>query len=128
MKQYFVVLALVMLVAGLCASPAFAQDTGSVKGLCKDADGKPIVGATVEWENTETGRKYTLKTNSKGEYFSLGIQLGHYKVSLIGTDGKEIFHYNGFAASSNENTLDFDMKKEGAAAGPGLTPEQIKQQ
>jgi tetratricopeptide (TPR) repeat protein len=128
MKQYFVVLALLLFVVGLCASPAFAQDTGSVKGICKDTEGKPIVGATVEWENTETGRKYTLKTNSKGEYFSLGIQLGHYKVSLIGTDGKEIFHYNGFAASSNENTLDFDMKKEAAAAGPGLTPEQIKQQ
>src|SRR5271154_3171551 len=129
MKQYFVVLALVMLVAGLCASPAFAQDTGSVKGLCKDADGKPIVGAMVEWQNTETGRKYDLKTNSKGEYFSLGIQLGHYKVTLFGTDGKEIFHYNGFAASSDESTLDFDMKKEAAAAaqGTGLTPEQIKQ-
>ena len=101
-----------------------------MKGVCKDADGKPIVGATVEWQNTENGRKYDIKTNSKGEYFSLGIQLGHYKVTLLGTDGKEIFHYNGFAASSDENTLDFDMKKEAAAAaqGTGLTPEQIKQQ
>jgi len=130
MKQYFVVLALFMLVAGLCASPAFAQDTGSVKGSCKDVDGKPIVGATVEWQNTETGRKYDIKTNNKGEYFSLGIQLGHYKVTLLGTDGKEIFHYNGFAASLDENTLDFDMKKEAAKAaqGAGLTPEQLKQQ
>jgi tetratricopeptide (TPR) repeat protein len=130
MKQYFVLLALLIVVAGLCASPAFAQDTGAVKGACQDADGKPIVGATVEWQNTENGRKYDIKTNSKGEYFSLGIQLGHYKVTLLGPDGKEIFHYNGFAASSNENTLDFDMKKEAAAAaqGTGLTPEQIKQQ
>src|SRR5271165_3515198 len=130
MKQYFVALALLLFVVGLCASPALAQDTGSVKGVCKDTEGKPIVGATVEWQNTETGRKYTLKTNSKGEYFSLGIQLGHYKVTLTGTDGKEIFHYNGFTASSDENTLDFDMKKEAAAAaqGTGLTPEQIKQQ
>src|ERR1700685_4210976 len=130
MKQYFVVLALFMLAAGLCASPAFAQDTGSVKGVCKDVDGKPIVGATVEWVNTENGRKYDIKTNSKGEYFSLGIALGHYKVTLLGTDGKEIFHYNGFTASSDESTLDFDMKKEAAAAaqGAGLTPEQLKQQ
>ncbi len=130
MKQYFVVLALLMLIAGLCASPAFAQDTGSVKGVCKDVDGKPIVGATVEWVNIENGRKYDIKTNNKGEYFSLGIGLGHYKVTLLGTDGKEIFHYNGFAASADENTLDFDMKKEAAAAaqGSGLTPEQLKQQ
>ncbi len=130
MKQYLIVLALFMLVVGLCASPAFAQDTGSVKGVCKDADGKPIVGATVEWQNADTGRKYDIKTNGKGEYFSLGIQLGHYKVTLFGTDGKEIFHYNGFTASNDENTLDFDMKKEAAAAaqGSGLTPEQIKAQ
>ena len=130
MKQYFAVLALLMLVAGLCASPAFAQDTGSVKGMCKDVDGKPIVGATVEWVNLDNGRKYDIKTNSKGEYFSLGIGLGHYKVTLLGADGKEIFHYNGFAASTDESTLDFDMKKEAAAAaqGSGLTPEQLKQQ
>jgi hypothetical protein len=124
MKQYLVLLALLVVVAGLCASPAFAQDTGAVRGACKDATGKPIVGATVEWENTENGRKYDIKTNSKGEYFSLGIQLGHYKVTLLGTDGKEIFHYNGFAASEAENTLDFDMKKEAGQGSKGKYDHQ----
>jgi len=130
MKQYFVMLALLTLVAGLCASPAFAQDTGSVKGVCKDVEGKPIAGATVEWVNADTGRKYDLKTNNKGEYFSLGIASGHYKVTLLGADNKEIFHYSGFPVSGAENTLDFDMKKEQAntAQGAGLTPEQVKQQ
>jgi tetratricopeptide (TPR) repeat protein len=130
MKQYFVALALLTLVAALCASPAFAQDTVSVKGACKDVEGKPIVGATVEWANLDNGRKYTLKTNNKGEYFSLGFTPGHYKVTLLGSDNKEIFHYNGFTVNSAENTLDFDMKKEqaNAAQGAGLTPEQLKQQ
>ncbi len=130
MKQFFVVLALLMLVTGLCASPAFAQDTGSVKGVCKDVEGKPITGAVVEWVNADTGRKYDIKTNNKGEYFSLGVQLGRYKVTLLGQDNKEIFHYNGFTVSGDENTLDFDMKKEqaNAAQGAGLTPEQLKQQ
>jgi tetratricopeptide (TPR) repeat protein len=130
MKQYFVMLALLMLVAGLGASPAFAQETASVKGVCKDVEGKPITGAVVEWVSLETGRKYDLKTNNRGEYFSLGITPGHYKVTLLGSDNKEIFHYNGFTVSSAENSLDFDMKKEQAAAaqGSGLTPEQLKQQ
>jgi tetratricopeptide (TPR) repeat protein len=130
MKQYFVVLALLILVAGLCASPAYAQATGSVKGVCKDVDGKPIAGAPVEWANAETGRKYTLKTNSKGEYFSLGIAPGHYKVTLLGPDNKEIFHFSGVVVNLDENTLDFDLKKEQAASaqGAGLTPEQLKQQ
>src|ERR1700680_4458046 len=130
MKLYFVMLGLLMLMAGLCASPAFAQDTASVKGVCKDVEGKPIAGATVEWVSLENGRKYDLKTNNKGEYFSLGLVPGHYKVTLYGPDKKEIFHYHGFTVSSAENTLDFDMKKEqaNAAQGVGLTPEQLKQQ
>jgi tetratricopeptide (TPR) repeat protein len=130
MKQYFVMLALLILVAGLCASPVFAQDTASVKGVAKDVEGKPIAGGMVEWVSLENGRKYELKTNNKGEYFSLGISTGHYKVTLYGPDKKEIFHYNGFTVASAENTLDFDMKKEqaNAAQGAGLTPEQLKQQ
>jgi tetratricopeptide (TPR) repeat protein len=129
MKQYSVALALFILVAGLCATPAFAQATGTVKGVCKDLEGKPIAGALVEWANTETGRKYDIKTNAKGEYFSLGIAPGKYTVTLS-KDGKEIFHYNGFGVALAENTLDFDMQKEQAAAaqGAGLTPEQLKQQ
>jgi len=128
MKQYFVVLALLMLVAGLCASPAIAQETGTVKGSCKDVEGKPVVGAVVEWLNGDSGRKYTLKTNNKGEYFSLGISPGHYKVTLL-QDNKEIFHYSGVVVTLDETTIDFDMKKEQAAAaqGAGLTPEQLKQ-
>jgi len=130
MKQYFVILALLLLVVGLCTSPAFAQNTVSVKGVCKDVEGKPIAGAVVDWANIETGRKYDLKTNNKGEYFSLGIAPGHYKVTLLGQDNKEIFHYSGFTVNAEENTLDFDMKKEqaNAAQGAGLTPEQLKQQ
>jgi tetratricopeptide (TPR) repeat protein len=129
MKQYFAVLALLMLAAGLCWSPAFAQETGTVKGVCKDVEGKPIVGAQVEWLNGDSGRKYTLKTNNKGEYFSLGISPGRYKVTLL-QDNKEIFHYSGVGVTLDETTIDFDMKKEqaNAAQGAGLTPEQLKQQ
>ena len=53
-----------------------AQATGSVKGVARDAEGKPITAGTVEWMSMETGRKYTLKLNKKGEYFSLGITPG----------------------------------------------------
>jgi tetratricopeptide (TPR) repeat protein len=129
MKRYFVGMTLLLLVAGLCASPAMAQQSGVVKGVCKDLDGKPYAGATVEWVSNETGRKVVTKTNSKGEYYSLGLLPGHYKVTLLQGD-KEIFHYGGVTVGLEETTLDFDMKKEQAAAaqGVGLTPEQAKQQ
>jgi tetratricopeptide (TPR) repeat protein len=127
MKQRFVVLMLFALVVGLCVPPVFAQATGSVKGVCKDSEGKPITGAIVQWFSDETGRKYELKTNGKGEYFSLGISPGKYKVTLL-KDGKELFHFSGVPVGLDESDLDFDLKKEQAQAaqGQGVSPEQLK--
>ena len=127
MKKIFLIPLLFVLAVGLSAPSAFAQAMGSVKGVCKDTEGKPITQAEVEWSGVETGRKYTLKTNNKGEYFSLGISPGKYNVRLL-KDGKEIFHFNGVPVEVDEKELDFDLKKEqaGAAQGQGLTPEQIK--
>ena len=104
-----------------CSSPlAFAQTTGSVKGTCTDDDGKPIAGAQVEWVSTDTGHKYTLKTNNKGEYFSLGINPGRYNVTLF-KDGKQLFYFKGLPVGVDETTQDFDLKKEhSAAAGQGM--------
>jgi tetratricopeptide (TPR) repeat protein len=117
----------VVLAMGLLAPFALAQTTGSVKGVCKDVDGTPIVQAEVEWTSTDTGHKYELKTNKKGEYFSLGISPGKYNV-VLRKDGKELFHINGVTVGLDETPLDVDLKKEqtAAAAGQGLTPEQAK--
>jgi tetratricopeptide (TPR) repeat protein len=130
MKQRFAWAVLVALLLGLCVPPVFAQATGSVKGVCRDADGKPITEGTVEWLSLDTGRKYTLKVNKKGEYFSLGIAPGKYKVTLFAPDGKELFHYGGVPVGLDEVTQDIDLKKEQAAQaqGQGLTPEQLKAQ
>src|ERR1700721_1844995 len=127
MKKYSILALLLVLVAGLCASIAFAQTTASVKGVAKDIDGKPIAQAGGEGTGTETGHKNNLKTNNKGEYFSLGILPGKYNVKLS-KDGKEIFHFNNIVVTLDEATVDFDMKKEQAAAakGAGMTPEEAK--
>ena len=129
MRKYFILPLLLVLALELAAPRTFAQITGTVKGTCTDADGKPIAGAQVEWTGIETGRKYALKTNNKGEYFSLGITPGKYNVKLS-KDGKEIFHINGVSVGLDENAppVDFDMKKERVkqAEGQGKTPEQIK--
>jgi tetratricopeptide (TPR) repeat protein len=128
MRKHFIIPLLLVLVVGLSAPSALAQATGSVKGVCKDVEGKPITQAQVEWLGVETGRKYTLKTNNKGEYFSLGISPGKYNVKLS-KDGAEIFHFSNVSVSLNEVVLDFDLKKEKSAAvqGQGLSPEQAKQ-
>ena len=89
MKHRVVMMALTALVAALCAPAGLAQLTGSVKGVCRDMDGNPITGAIVEYLSQDNGRKYQLKTNNKGEYFSLGIEPGKYTVTLT-KDGKPL--------------------------------------
>src|SRR5216684_5610121 len=127
MRKYFILPLLLVLAAGLSAPLAFAQTTGTVKGTCKDSEGKPIAQAEVEWTGTESGHTYKLKTNNKGEYFSLGIVPGKYNVKLS-KDGKELFHINGVSVGLDETELPFDLKKEAtnAAQAQGMTPEQAK--
>src|SRR3984885_2323264 len=136
MKRHFAGFVLVLLMLGLCASPVFAQGaSGTVKGVCKDADGNPIADGIVVYANQDNGQKYTLKTNKRGEYFSLGIAAGTYTVTLYrnaddAKANKELFHFGKVPVTLDENTVDFDLKKQAteAAKGQGLTPEQLKAQ
>ena len=134
MKRNLAIFVFVILALGLCVPPVFAQASGTVKGTCKDPQGNPIVDGVVVWANQDNGQKYSLKTNKKGEYFSLGIAPGNYIVTLYknaddAKANKELFHFNKFQVTLDENQLDFDLKKqaEDTAKGQGLTPEQIKQ-
>ena len=124
MKQRLLVPILLALMAAACSQFASAQAT--VRGLCTDVDGKAIAGAVVHLADVDTGRKYDLKTNNKGEYFSLGIAAGKYNATLL-KDGKELFHVNGVQVGADEVVQDFDLKKALAVTG-GMTAEQVKAQ
>jgi pentatricopeptide repeat protein len=133
MKKYFAILLFAILALGLCVPPVFAQASGTVKGVCKDAQGNVVPDAIVVWANMDNGQKYTLKTNKKGEYFSLGLTPGKYLVTLYKNAddekaNKEMDHVKGFQVQLDENTLDLDVKKEmeSTAKGQGLSPEQVK--
>lgn len=135
MKKHLAVFGMAVLLLGLAAPPVFAQASGTVKGVCKDAQGNPIADAVVVYQSQDNGQKYTLKTNKKGEYFSLGLTPGSYSATLYknaddAKANKEIFHFNKYQVKLEENTLDFDLKQQAAdqAKGQGLTPEQIKEQ
>ena len=134
MKKHFAILLFAILALGLCVPPVFAQASGTVKGTARDAQGNPVVDGIVVWTNNDNGQKYSIKTNKKGEYFSLGLSPGTYLVTLYKNAddmkaGKEMDHVKGFRVQLDENTLDLDVKKEmeNAAKGQGLTPEQLKQ-
>jgi len=134
MKKHFAILLFAILALGLCVPQVFAQASGTVKGTARDAQGNPVADGIVVWTNNDNGQKYTIKTNKKGEYFSLGLSPGTYLVTLYKNAdemkaGKEMDHVKGFRVQLDENTLDLDVKKEmeDAAKGQGLSPEQLKQ-
>jgi tetratricopeptide (TPR) repeat protein len=131
MKRGFVSISLFAVLCAIFAVSASAQ-TATVKGVCKDAQGTPVADAQVVWHNNDNGRTFNLKTNKKGEYFSLGIEPGKYTVTL-NKDGKELDKVSNYPVSSDEMTLDFDLKKsqeqavQDTAKQKGMTPEQVKQ-
>lgn len=111
MKKYIYFAALLFAIA-LCAAPLWAQITGTVTGVARDKDGKPIAGATVVLINTQTGGKYELKTDSKGQFYSVGIVLGRYRALLL-VNGQQVDeHGNVIVEASGEREIPFDLAKD----------------
>ncbi len=131
MKQRWMFALLAITVVALWSTSVLAQNFAKVSGTCRDADGKPMVGAIVRYISKDTGQKWDLKTNNNGEYLSIGIAPGHnYKVVLIDADGKEIDHVDNVNVAMIDNTpVDFDVKKrqQEALQQQGMSAEQAKQ-
>ncbi len=132
MKKQIILALMAALLAALCLPLAWSQNLATVKGTVKDDTGKPMADAVVEYLNAENGRKYDLKTNKKGEYYSLGIIPGTYKVTLL-KDGKNLFSFDKVPVqlTGEDFILDFDMAKEKARGQQQqqaqMTEEQKKQ-
>jgi tetratricopeptide (TPR) repeat protein len=123
MKKHISLVLLVVFALSLNAIPLWAQATGGVKGVVHDPSGKPVEGATVELFSSDTGRKYDVKTNSKGEYSSIGIAAGTYDISLM-KDGKLLDKMTKvpIEPGGEARVVNFDLKQ-----AAGMTEEQKKQ-
>ncbi len=61
--------------------PAAAQSTGMIRGVVKDAAGKPIEGAKVSIDAEANNRHFDTKSDKKGEFVQIGLPPGAYKVT-----------------------------------------------
>jgi tetratricopeptide (TPR) repeat protein len=115
--------AVLLFVTLLGAGLAMAQ-TASFKTKAVDAEGKPMVGATVEMAAIETGRKYTLKTDAKGVAQSVGIVPDSYNIRLL-RGGQVVETVTNFPITFGaENYLEFDERKVKAQQAQQMTAEQ----
>jgi hypothetical protein len=74
-----------LLITGLIclATGMWAQsEEGRISGRVTDQTGAVVVNATVTIQNTETGVKRGLLTNSAGEYFAPNLSPGLYSISV----------------------------------------------
>ena len=63
------------------SSPVFAQ--GHVTGSVRDADGKPLKGATITAENPDAAPStFTGSSDAKGRFSLLGLRGGTWKVTV----------------------------------------------
>jgi hypothetical protein len=101
----------------MIAAFAAAQGSsyGTVRGKCKDAQGSVITDAEVVWKNQDDGRTYKLKTNKKGEFFSLGVEPGQYTVTL-NKDGKVLDEQKNVHVPVDE--LVYDKRRRRKRASP----------
>lgn len=104
-------LAAMLLLLGLCAAPLWAQLDGTIRGTVKGQDGKPLAGATVQMYDSQTGRKYESKTNSKGEYVMGTVNMGTYKGTLV-VNGNPVDEQNNIPLSAGqEQIVNWDESK-----------------
>jgi tetratricopeptide (TPR) repeat protein len=99
----------------LLSLPAFAQ-TSAVEGIIKDATGKPLQGAVVNFDRTDIKGHYTVKSDKKGHYGHYGLPLGTYTITVV-VDGAVKDTANGFRTGLGDpKTLNFDLHETAAQA------------
>jgi len=128
MKRFSIFLSAVILT--VVFAPALWAQMGTVKGYVKDAEGKPMVGAVLQFQGTDNGRHYELKTDKHGNFFSMGIGSGTYNITVM-FNGQIVDKLNKYPVQSTigtggDNELNIDLQKEAAQAESTKPPEQRK--
>jgi hypothetical protein len=98
MKRYAWLLGAVTLFAlAMCGVPTYAQEqSGSIQGVVKDAQGGVLPGATVEVKNQATGAVQTTVTDTNGVYRFPSLQPGRYDIDAT---------LQGFSPRKNPNVV-----------------------
>jgi tetratricopeptide (TPR) repeat protein len=127
MKNKFYAAAVLTMLMALACTPAVGQVFCKVRGKVVDPAGAPMVGAQVELYGKENGKKLTLTSDKRGEYFSIGVPPGVYKVTLF-KDGKQLYFMDNVRVAINNNDdptiIDIDLMKETNAAKGKMTEQQ----
>ena len=119
MRAYLIRGILALLVVFAASAPAAAQSV--IRGKVVDAQGKPVEGAAVTIEATESSRRAQVKTNRNGEFMQIGLPSGRYNVTAVKDNLKQVLQ----ATISQGMPVELSFQLSPTS---GLTPEQAKAQ
>ena len=75
------------------------------QGEVRDMQSRPIAGALVVYTLEDTGKTYSVKTDSNGQYRLIGLKLGKYDVEISGPTGKHIYSGKKFLSAGDAQKL-----------------------
>lgn len=94
----------------LCVATASAASS-ELQGIVKDASGRPIKGADVRIEATNTGTLLTtIKTNGNGRYNVENLAAGNYRVTLVVNGALKASVNNTTLVPDQSTQLNFQLK------------------
>lgn len=105
---------------GAYTVPAAAQ-SGQLKGKVVDGQNKPVEGAKILMEATDTARKFETKTDKRGDYVQIGLPPGPYKVTATKDDLGQMFTVR---VGLDQKEVNFVLKPGGDAGAMGA--EEVK--
>ena len=101
-------------------SPALAQSTGMIRGVVKDASGKPVEGAKVNIDSEANNRHFDTKSDKKGEFLQIGLAPGPYKVTA---EKDKVASSPSSITVRIASAAPITLVLGGGAAGGGASPE-----
>lgn len=134
MKHRILAVLTAVVLAMAAGLPAAAQQGFvTVRGSFKGADGKPVADVQVDFVSNTNSQKYHLKTDRKGEFYSIGVAPGTYNITFM-KDGQQLWQMTNYTLSLSKpelNEIHVDLQKENASpqkqGQPQMTEEQKKQ-
>jgi tetratricopeptide (TPR) repeat protein len=107
-------LAFAAMTLALLAFAAPAQAQGSVKGKVVDAQNKPVEGATITIQEAGgQNRKFTVKSDRRGEFLQIGVAPGKYSVQADKDKLAQAFDIS--VAPGEAKEVNFTLKPAAAA-------------
>jgi tetratricopeptide (TPR) repeat protein len=119
---------LIVAMIGLASlAPVASAQTARTTGIVREADGRPVQGATIRASHPETGPRLTFATSdSKGRWAMIGLHVGSY---MFVVDAPGFLPVKGTALVRTSPTapLMFTLTRE-PGPRPGVLPANIQAQ